>query len=95
MRKSSLEDAVALLDLPSWEHVGAELLSHGISDGDQEDCERCPIAQFLVTVARLRYVSVGTTMASPHRYGARGGVKLPPAAVDFIAWFDRMEYADD
>jgi hypothetical protein len=88
MRKPSLKDAVALLDLPNWEHVGALLLSHGITDGDQESCELCPIAQFLLTVARLRYVSVGATMAFPHWVNARGGVELPPAAVDFIRWFD-------
>ncbi len=88
MTKTSLEDAVALLDLPSWEHVGAELLSHGITDGEQEHCELCPIAQFLLTVAKLRYVSVGITMAFPHVYLARGGVELPPAAVEFIRWFD-------
>jgi hypothetical protein len=87
MRKPSLKDAVALLDLPSWEHVGALLLSHGITDGDQEDCRTCPVAQFLAITAE-RKVSVGATQAWPGWYGNRRGIPLPAAAVYFIAWFD-------
>jgi hypothetical protein len=88
MRKATLRDAVALLDLPSRDHVGAELLSRGITDGDQEDCFSCPIAQFLALETGKR-VSVGTAGAYPGRYSNRA-VALPRAAVQFIAWFDAI-----
>ncbi len=88
MTKPSLEDAVALLDLPSWGHVGAELLSHGITDGDQEDCRTCPVARFLAIVTDHR-VSVGPDQAWPGWwFSSWRGVTLPPAVVEFIAWFD-------
>lgn len=83
--KMKLEDAVALLDLPSQDHVGATLLSYGITDGHPESSGSCPIAKFL-NVRTQRYISVGTTDAF---LGGRI-VPLPPAAREFIAWFDRM-----
>lgn len=44
-------ELVATLDLPSWEHVGAFLISQGITESDVGDslwfaC-RCPVAQYL------------------------------------------------
>lgn len=93
MTKSRLEDAVALLDLPSWEHVGAELLSHGITDGEQENCERCPIAQYLRGISGRCRISVGATAAWPRRFGTRNEVPLPTAAQAFIRWFDDLRWA--
>lgn len=85
MPRPSLEGAVALLDLPSWEHVGALLLSHGITDGAQESCTRCPVAQFL-RITTGRKVEVTTSDA----YQRRHRVALPQAATTFIAFFDSV-----
>ena len=77
-------EAVAMLDLPSWEHVGALLLSHGITDGVQRNCEFCPIARFLERMTRTDW-TVGGLYA-----WTEGSVnfRLPDAALDFIEDFD-------
>jgi hypothetical protein len=74
-----------MLDLPTWEHVGALLLSYGITDGLQRNCDFCPIALFLETVTSQTW-SVGGLTAwadnDPRNY------RLPDAALDFIEGFD-------
>jgi hypothetical protein len=83
-------EAVAMLDMPSWEHVGALLLSHGITDGVQRSCAVCPIALFLMTVTSQIW-SVGRRTAwvdkDPTNY------QLPDAAWVFIRGFDSERWA--
>lgn len=77
-------EAVATLDLPTWEHVGALLLSHGITDGAPRTCGFCPIARFLERMTRTvwtvggRYAWTDTSI----------DYRIPQAALDFIEGFD-------
>jgi hypothetical protein len=85
--KMLFEDAVALLDLLGWEDVGALLLSHGITDGVQEDSVRCPVALFLRKLTGKRVI------VDPHRAGwypflPPRRAKLPEAAREFVRMFD-------
>ena len=74
-----------MLDLPSWEHVGALLLSHGITDGVQRNCDVCPIALFLMTVTSQIWSVGGRTAWA---YNDSPNYRLPDAALDFIEGFD-------
>lgn len=88
---------VAALDLPSWEHVGAFLISQGITESDVGNslwfaC-RCPIAQYLRRHGFPEAV-VGLTSAwmaneiDPVTDAFKGTVLLPISAKQFIGMHD-------
>src|SRR4030081_2057684 len=89
----TLQQAVQTLDLPTWEEVGAFLISQGItkSDGGGDSrlysC-RCPVAQYLHKCGFLR-ASVSYTHASPY-FMAEEKVPLPDAVRGFITRHDHL-----
>lgn len=94
--EESFAELVATLDLPSWEHVGAFLISQGITESDVGDslwfAGRCPVAQYLRRTYPEAVVGlVSTWMADeldPATDVFRGTVELPISVKQFIGMHD-------
>ena len=84
-------EAVAMLDLPSWEHVGALLLSHGITDGTPRNCQACPVALLLEALTGESWTAGACTCWPTESRNA--DYRLPKAAQEFINRFDSSWWA--
>ena len=91
-RTMTLQQAVQTLDFPTWEEVGAFLISQGITESSVGDSRlyscRCPVSQYLHKLGFLR-ASVSYTHASPY-FMAEEAVALPDAVRGFITQHDHL-----
>jgi len=81
----TLEEVVAMLDLPSAEAVADLLREHGVKGRRLSGCG-CPVAEFARALTGREAVTGGATISlrwSDGRY-----VGLPPSATEFIRRFD-------
>lgn len=90
---STIEEAVATLDLPDADAVAALLREHGIR-GLRISSRSCPLAKYLKNVTEIDLV-VGAYDVVYFPDGGRGiSLVLPDAALAFRRAFDDGRYQD-
>lgn len=85
----TLQEAINTLDLPTWEWVGATILSAGITDEEKSDrlyADRCPVTLYLRGLG-LTSAYVGSYYAYDEQDTCMQ-IPLPVAAVEFIRYYD-------